>query len=54
MLYFLRLTVFSKALLDASVSCYNYENIWFQTQYYSYSTISYDIKSVFILRMISN
>ncbi len=27
-LFFLRLTVFSKPLLDASISCHNYANIW--------------------------
>ncbi len=36
MLYILRLTVFSKALLDASFSCHSYANIWYQKQYICY------------------
>ncbi len=33
---FFALSVFSKAMLDSSVSCHNYAKIWFQKQYDSY------------------
>ncbi len=49
-LHFLRLTVFSNALLDASVFCTLLQGFDFKN---SIVTISYDFKSVFNLRTFS-